>query len=266
MLVELCGILLLGGCAWIGGRAAGRASGAWWAMLFFVGMLATGLVVAGHRSARFSFVWPVSWAVNPHVEPLLMAVVVPLMFSVLIVRLKLLRQRVAVGVMTGAMFCYFACVPWVAPLMVRGNLLAGRTRMDRHGVCLQTHGYTCGPAAAVTCLRVLGIAAEEGALAVRARCGPVVGTDGVLLAEAVNGMFGAEGVRCEYRFVGSLDGLRTPAVATIVSPRYGGHYVAVMEVTGSEVIVGDPLSGRDRWTREEFVSEWTGAGHEFYLK
>ncbi len=263
MVVHLGAILLLGSGAWMSGRAAGRARGAWWGVMFFLGMTATGFVVAGHRSARLSFVWPVSWAVNPHVAPMLMAVVVPLMFSVLIVRLKLMRQRVAVGVMMGVMFGYFSCVPLVAPLVVRGDLVGGETRVDGRGVCLQTHGYTCGPAAAVTCLRALGIRAEECPLAVRAQCGPLVGTDGVLLAEAVNGMYCGEGVRCVYRFVGSLDGLRTPAVATIVSPRYGGHYVAVLEVTGTEVIVGDPLSGRDRWTREEFVREWTGAADEF---
>ncbi len=83
------------------------------------------------------------------------------------------------------------------------------------------------------------------------------------LARAINRIAEARGVQCEYRFVGTLESLSTPAIATIVSPRYGGHYVAVLEVTPDEVIIGDPLSGRDRMTRDEFRGEWTGAAHLF---
>jgi ABC-type bacteriocin/lantibiotic exporter with double-glycine peptidase domain len=63
--------------------------------------------------------------------------------------------------------------------------------------------------------------------------------------------------------VGSLEALRVPAVANIFSPRYGGHYVAVLEIAPAYVIIGDPLSGRSKWSREEFLAQWSGAAHVF---
>jgi hypothetical protein len=221
------------------------------------------LVMAGHRMAWLAFVAPVSWMVGAKVDPVVMAGAIACLLTVLGGRMRQRRQRLAIGVLMSVMMAFYGIVPLIMPLMVRADLLAGTTHVDLHGVCLQTHGYTCGPAAAVTCLHALGVKAEEGRMAVEARCGPVVGTDGTLLAEAVNRNYGAIGVRCAYRYAGTLEGLRVPAVATVVSLRYGGHDVAVLAVSKDEVVVGDPLSGRDRWPRAEFLAEWTGAAVEF---
>jgi hypothetical protein len=55
-----------------------------------------------------------------------------------------------------------AIVPFLAPAFNRGYLAGLKTRIDADGVCRQSSEYTCGPAAAVTALRKLGLPAEEG--------------------------------------------------------------------------------------------------------
>jgi predicted double-glycine peptidase len=38
------------------------------------------------------------------------------------------------------------------------------------------------------------------------------------------------------------------------------HYVTVLEVTDSEVVVGDPLDGLDRMSYDEFRRKWRFEG------
>jgi len=38
------------------------------------------------------------------------------------------------------------------------------------------------------------------------------------------------------------------------------HWVTVLEVTDSEVIIGDPLSGEDRLSYQDFANRWRFMG------
>jgi ABC-type bacteriocin/lantibiotic exporter with double-glycine peptidase domain len=106
--------------------------------------------------------------------------------------------------------------------------------------------------------------AEEGPLAIAAGSSPALGTDPILLARAINNLYGPAGIHCEYRYVRDLNALTLPAIANIFSPAFGGHYIAVLQVTPDYLFVGDPLGeAREKWTRQEFMAEWTGAAHEF---
>jgi ABC-type bacteriocin/lantibiotic exporter with double-glycine peptidase domain len=142
-------------------------------------------------------------------------------------------------------------------LLVRPALAATITRFDRHGVCLQTTGYTCGPASAVTCLRRLGLSAGEGSLAIAADCGPIVGTDSQLLARALTTQFAAQGLHCDSRYVTALDQLPTPCIAETFTPAIGGHYVAVLSIGPGVVEIGDPFSGWYSLSRQAFEKTWT---------
>ncbi len=103
-----------------------------------------GLTILGHRSPRLAFIPPVSWVTNARAEPWIMAGAIACLLSVLGSRLAQRRQQVAVFVLMGAMIGYYGIVPVVLPVWVRSDLLAGATRIDLHGICLQTHRYTCG--------------------------------------------------------------------------------------------------------------------------
>jgi hypothetical protein len=259
--IELIAVIVLAVSGSLLGHCVGR-SRRWW-LGFALPMIVIALVILGHRSVALSFVAPISWVVEARANPLLMSLAVTMMLVTLLVRLPEHRKRVALGAMTAAMVAYNGVIPVLAPIVVRGALGATPTRIDSHGVCRQTHGYTCGPASAVTCLRSLGVEADEGQLAIESRCGPVVGTDGQLMARAIESLYGQWGVRCAYLRMGSLDALQTPAVANMNLPRIGGHYVAVLEVHSSGVVVGDPLRGQYGMSRSDFLAAWQNAAVVF---
>jgi predicted double-glycine peptidase len=260
-MLPVFGILFLFVIGLVLGRRAGRRS--WWTIPFSGSFLVMALVLVGHRSMGLSVVAPFSWVIAPHIGPYLMALTIPLLLSTLIVKLHEPRKRAAVTALMLFMAGVYSLLPVASPAMARTSLLSARTRFDAHGVCLQTRGYTCGPASAVTCLRSLGVSCEEGALAAAAGAGPLIGTDPLLLRNAVNAVAAPAHIRCEYRVADSLDGVHPPFIATMWIPHVGGHYVAVLEFSSNTVTVGDPLTGRCVWDRREFEQDWKHAVHEF---
>jgi hypothetical protein len=192
---------------------------------------------------------------------LLMTVAIGMVFATLIPKLPQRRTRVFVAVAMGFMLVNYGLLPAALPLVGRVVLAGSTTTINRDRVCLQSHNFTCGPAAAVTCLARFGIRADEATLAVDSRCAPALGADGHLLAAAMTRRY--PGIFCQYRYVEALENLRPPAVTDLVLPRIGGHYVAVLEIRPETVVVGDPLSGQEEMPRGEFLSAWKHGALEF---
>jgi len=66
----------------------------------------------------------------------------------------------------------------------------------------------------------------------------------------------------EYRAFKNLSELKQAGL-TVAVVKFGfmvDHYVTVLEVTDSEVVIGDPLNGLDRISRDEFLKKWRFAG------
>ncbi|MFH0910212.1 MAG: cysteine peptidase family C39 domain-containing protein [Planctomycetota bacterium] len=159
------------------------------------------------------------------------------------------------GALLAVLVARVSILPFLLPALTYDHLLKMRTRIDADGVCLQGTDYTCGPAAAVTALRQLGVEAEEGRLAVLAHSSWAAGTPTECLCRAVEE---ACGVRCRIIHGDSPAELRgqEPLVAII---RFGvlvDHFVAVLEVQPDSVVVGDPLNGKCRLSLEEFRRKW----------
>lgn len=73
-----------------------------------------------------------------------------LMMGTLASRLKgRLRFRLLL-VFAVVLMVHSSVMPFVMPLLIRGRLQRLQTEIDSQGVCLQTTGFTCGPAATVT--------------------------------------------------------------------------------------------------------------------
>jgi len=109
-------------------------------------------------------------------------------------------------------------------------------------VCLQSTGATCGPAAAATLLRRLGIEATERELA-EASYTSSSGTEAWYLVRALRRR--GLGVR----FVQDRpqpDALPAPALAgtRLGGPNGIGHFIAILDGPDGRYIVGDPLIGR----------------------
>jgi hypothetical protein len=257
--VQLAAFPILATVAVVGGLRLAGCRRWWMGVVLPLGVF--GLVIAGHRSAWLRFVAPASWAVDADWGPLLMTAAIGMVFATLMPKLPRRSTRVYVGAAMGFMLVNYGLLPAALPLVSRVVLAENVTTIDRDGVCLQSHNYTCGPAAAVTCLVRLGIRADEATLAADSRCAPALGTDGHLLAAAVTRRYPE--IRCGYRYVERVEDIRPPAVTDMYLPGIGGHYVAVLEVRDGMVIVGDPLRGQEVMARGEFLAAWTHGAIEF---
>ena len=74
--------------------------------------------------------------------------------------------------------------------------------------------------------------------------------------------YGKDGVMVEYRFFKNLNELRQAGL-TLAVVRFSfmvDHYVAILKVTDSSVIVGDPLNGLDTISPDEFLKQWRLCG------
>jgi ABC-type bacteriocin/lantibiotic exporter with double-glycine peptidase domain len=152
--------------------------------------------------------------------------------------------------------------PSVAPIFNRRQLAQLRTQINSEGVCLQSTDYTCGPAAAVTVLRQMGLPAEEGEIAILSQTSSTTGTPPELLAGALQEKYGRDGLSVDYRFFKNLEELQQAGL-TLAVVKYSflvDHYVAVLKVTDAAVIVGDPLNGLETLSRKEFLNRWRYCG------
>jgi predicted double-glycine peptidase len=129
------------------------------------------------------------------------------------------------------------------------------------GVCFQRYNYDCGPAAAVTALRELGIEAEEGPIAVAAYTTPIYGTTETLLTEAINKLHRPH-VISYFRYFKTIDEIKglCPVIAVVKYAFLVDHYVTVIEVQQDKIIVGDPLQGKVEMTPDEFKNKWRFSG------
>ena len=128
----------------------------------------------------------------------------------------------------------------------------------REGICFQSTGWTCGPAAAVTLLGQLGLPATEGEMTRLCQTEPWFGTNQVMLALALR----EKALPAGYDFVvlrsdwQDLRSRRLPAIADVWLNAHTLHCTVVLDVDDGHVTLLDPLRGKQRLTREEFLSEW----------
>jgi len=157
---------------------------------------------------------------------------------------------------------YISVWPFLAPLEARQELSHLQTRVGTDGICLQTTGYTCGPAAAVTALRKLGLVGDEGEIALLSHTSSTTGTEPDLLANALQKKYGEQGLIASYRSFKDLEELRRAGL-TLAVVKFGflvDHYVTVLGVTNGMVMVGDPLDGLGKMASEEFLKKWRFSG------
>jgi predicted double-glycine peptidase len=155
------------------------------------------------------------------------------------------------------------CVIYFGPsIWIRQELKHLKTTISKDGICKQTTGYTCGPAAAVTILRQLGIEAQESELAIASKCTIKNGTTNEMLASAIKKLYGKKGIDCSIRHFDSIDQLKDicPMIAAIKLSPVVGHYTVVLEVTDDKVITGDPGYGKKEWSCENFKKKWYSDG------
>jgi len=170
-------------------------------------------------------------------------------------RIKQRRQRLAVFLFMILFTAYFSVTPFLMPVFAYAHLSGLETTIDNDGVCLQSNEYNCGPAAAVTVLRKIGVPAEEGQLALRAHTTRFSGTPTDSLCAAIRSCYSVSCRTIYCRTVHELQG-REPLIAIVKYSNMVNHYVAVLSVTDKDVVLGDPLEGIRTCTHKEFEKEW----------
>lgn len=172
------------------------------------------------------------------------------------------RNRMLISVLMAVIVFGVSIWPFIAPAVDRGQLSRLQTHMDQNGICLQTTDYTCGPAAAVTALRKLGLHADEGQIAILSCTSYQEGTPEDMLADGLSHNYAADGLSVKCRVFGSIAELKQTGL-TLAVVKYGflvDHWVTVLDVTDSEVVVGDPAAGLVRLSYQDFAKKWRFVG------
>ena len=239
-----------------------RRRGPYWTLGYFVPMALILAYALGFHFPAILFLPPCSWMMLGLRKFAVLGFIATMVLTTPLSRVPQKRNRILICALMVVIVLFNAIWPFIAPMVDRRQLSSLQTNLDKNGICLQTTDYTCGPAAAVTALRKLGLSAEEGQVAILSCTSAQAGTPEDMLADGLNRQYAVQGLSAKCRVFHSVAELK-PAGSTLAVIKYGfmvDHWVAVLEVTDSEVVVGDPLGGLDRLSYEDFAKKWRFVG------
>ena len=256
------GVLLLVVGAVCLGRWLSRLTRRYWLIGYVLPLLLIVAVETAGRIPRVGFAPPFSWLLAGRAGFVTLGLAAVVLLTTPLSRLPRRRQKVMVCVLMMLFVAHHSVLPFLEPAVLRSRLAALKTTLDSDGMCIQSRPYTCGPAAAVTALRLVDVAAEEGQLAVLSHTSRTFGTQADLLCEAMRVCCGPTGPKCEYRYYGDLDELDDNGV-TVVCVKYSwlvDHFVTVLDVQQDAIVLADPLVGRQNVPRGQFLRTWRHYG------
>jgi len=244
------------------GRLFSRLRGPCWAFGYLLPLLLIAMMVIVRCANSLAFVLPFSWITAGRVRCVILALAVPMSLTTLLSRLPRKREKIATCSLMAMVVIWSSILPFLVPALIKDHLSNLRTRVDFNGVCFQTTDYTCGPAAAVTALRKLGLPAHEGEIAVLSHTSPVAGTFPRCLSTALQNRYASDGLKCQYRHFDSLGQLKAAGLtlAIVRDKLLSDHCVAVLEVSDRTVSIADPVVGRRLMSHKQFEKIWRFSG------
>jgi hypothetical protein len=152
----------------------------------------------------------------------------------------------------------FSTVPFIKPLIGPISPDAFRDRWD-HSVCRQSTGSTCGAACLATILKHHGKSVTEAEIAARVYS-YAGGTEAWYLARV------ARQYELKTNFEISSSFAPDKGLPAIVGVRIGsvGHFIAILGYEGDQLIIGDPLHGRELKSLEQLQQQYEFTG--FHLR
>ena len=258
--IETLGVLLL--------TIAGIGFGKWfskkpyWILGFVIPFFLLAAIGITWYFPALEFFPPISWLMSGRREFAAIALITAMLLVTPISRGGSKRLKILAYIFLACIITYYSVLPFLLPGIIKEYLLGLKTRFDQKNVCLQSNGYNCGPAAAVTALRRLGLAAEEGRLAVLSHTSPIAGTPPDSLCLAIQKHYIDEKLLCKYREFKSISGLRglEPVIALVKYSFLVDHYVTVLAVNEKTLTLGDPLAGFRELSHKEFHKVWRYRG------
>jgi len=260
--LETFGVLGLGAVGVVLGRWFSRLPNPYWLSGYFIPLALILLIGLAYRFRALEFAPPFSWLMAGRTEFALTALIGTMVLTTPLSRLPQRRDRLVISILMVWVVFLVSAWPFLAPAFNRDKLASLKTRIDADGVCLQNTDYTCGPAAAVTALRRLGVGADEGEIARLCNTSTAMGTPPDILCRALQKRYGADGLVFEYRHFKSVAGLKQPGytLALIKFAFLLDHYATVLAVDEQTITLGDPLAGKETLTHAEFEKKWRQVG------
>ena len=247
--------LLLG--AW-SGRFFSRLKNFQWCWGYILPLaLITFVIVSTYISLRI-FIPPLAWIAGGRIRFVIVGLAAAMGAMTLLGRIKRPLEKAVVLALTTAVIIYSSVLPFLVPALIQNDLSNLKTRFDTDNICSQSTDFTCGPAAAVTALRRLGLPAQEGELAVLSHASPVSGTMPWCLYKAIQNRYSADGLHCQIRYFDSVSQLRDEKVTLVVvkDAFLLDHCVAVLDVGDDTVTLGDPVLGQIKMSHKAFADVW----------
>jgi predicted double-glycine peptidase len=261
-LLETFGVAALGLLGVALARWFSRLPRPWWTLGYFIPLTIITPVALPRFDRSLEFKAPISWFVTGRTLFAVSGLVITMVLITPLSRVPRASTRRLVECFIALMVFFCSLWPFAAPAFNHDYLASLQTRMTPEGICEQSTDYNCGPAAAVTALRKLGFPAEEGEIAILAHTSTAIGTPPDLLCAALKKRYASSGLDCEYRYFHSTAELKNGGI-TLAVIKFGlfvDHYVAVLDVTDDQIVVGDPFRGRMSFSHQEFSSKWRFVG------
>ena len=259
--LETAGVALIALSGMVVGVLLRRFHRPWWVLGYAFSLLFVAILLLG-RTTTLHFRAPFTWLVATRMRFILIALAATLGLTTPLSRLPRQWEKVVVALLMTGLLLRFSVLPFLLPALLQEKLAQLTTTIDDSGVCRQTTRFTCGPAAAVTALRHLGLSASEGQLAILSHASPAVGTLPACLSQALHDQYADEGLRCRYRRFDSIAQLGASGIALVVVKNafLQDHCVAVLDVSDTIVTVADPITGITAMPHDQFRAAWRFSG------
>jgi predicted double-glycine peptidase len=247
--------------AFLLGRFSGRLPRPYWLLGYLFPLAIVLLYSAAVFYPLLASVPPLSWMTNGRSRFACFNFITTMLLSAPLSRLAQKRNRIVLCVLI-TVLTSVSIIPFLAPAFNRSYLAGLKTRVDSDGVCRQSNDYTCGPAAAVTALRKLGLPAEEGQISILAHTSALTGTEPDVLAAVLQKHYARDGLIAQYRGFRDVEDLKHAGL-TVAVMRFNAlqdHCVTVLGVETNKIVVADPLSGLTHISPQEFESRWQFVG------
>jgi predicted double-glycine peptidase len=236
----------------------------WWPLASIAACGLIGCIGAARWFPRLELMPPFAWLTHGRTEYMLLAPLVAIALGTPAARVDRRGQRVLTVAFLAVIVGQYSVLPFLMPALVHERLAGLVTAIDSDGVCHQSTPYTCGPAAAVTALRRLGITdATESDLAIGMCTSPTLGTPPDVLAATLDELYRSRGLRSRYVAFDSVTDLTATEGLVIAVVKYSlmvDHYVTVMHASPDRIVIGDPAGGAITVRPDEFAKRWRFMG------
>lgn len=231
--------------------------------IVYFGILSLAAILLGIAGRKHDFaletgLWPIVWHNNIY---LINGVIFSGIFYLLVSNWTQKKSRVLLLCLGSVVLFRLTIFPTVGYGMHLEEWKNAKTAIDKDGVCIQTTGYSCGPAAVVTALAAHDVESHERHVAVAAKANQFSGTQPLNLVEAIKKLYGRKnGISPKIQAIKSVEDIPSgvPCIALVKHSALDNHYVCVLDRIQDEFVIADPEKGLVFLKKKDFENIYLG--------